>query len=518
MNRLMLKATANHRGFFQFGGVAPGEYVIEASKDPFAPARSTVRVLEAKETLVADPPLVLRPPQVIEAYVDPPVPPGGEQWTIRVVQLDRKSHAMGVLDPTPVSVAGYWSSEHLAPGRYWLTLASEGTKRWFAQELELDPDTSPVFIDLPLVRVRGTVLWGDDPLPASVWFGGKSGSVSVHLDSDADGRFEGFLPRPGRWNIAVDGGERKVRRSFQREIAKRPGKDYAEIELRVPNTRLECLVVYENGEPAPGAMIEATSQVEVASIRERSDEEGRFMFEGLPPGLVTVKAEVEGPELFLYSDAVPVALEDGEETELVKLVLRPEIRIRGRVVADADGHGVPGVRIKVEPCPMQGDIIRVQTTGAEGTFEVHLPFDTQEFYLSVAAPGYAFEFLRLPADPDRSLIISVGLASGTLVVNLPDTFDRESWDSATALLYHEGAREHLWYLMGWWGRAEGTTPGGANRFVIPSLKPGSYHVCLADRLAPPTSVPEPGPGHVCVSGNLSASGELELSLPAIPGT
>ncbi len=517
MNRLTLSATANHRGFFQIGGVAPGEYVIEARMDPFAPARATVQVFDAAETLVADPPLVLHPPQVIEAFVAPPVPPEGEQWTIRVAQLDRNSHAMRVLDPTPVSFAGYWSSEPLAPGRYWLTLDSDGTDGWFAQELELDPDTTPVFIELPVVRIRGTVLWGEDPIPASVWFGGKKGAVSVKLDADADGRFEGFLPRPGRWNIDVDGAEGPVRRSFQREIIKRPGKGYAELELRVPNTRLECLVVHESGAPAPGAIVEASSQEEVASVRERSDDEGFFAIEGLPPGLVTVKAEAAGPDQSFYSDDVPVKLEDGEEPELVKLVLRPELRIRGRVVADADGHGVPGARIKAEPCPMLGDIILVQTTDAEGYFEVHLPFDTREFYLSVAAPGYAFEFLRLPADPDRSLIIPVGWASGTLVVDLPATFDRDSWDSAAVLLYREGAREHLWYLLGWWGRSEGTSREGANRFILPSMKPGRYHVCLADRHAPPTFVPEAGSGHVCVAGNLPESGELEISLPPIPG-
>ncbi len=516
MKRLTLQARTNHRGFFQIADVEAGEYVIEANKVPFAPARATVKVLEAQETLIADPPLVLRAPQVIEAYVDPPVPPVGEHWTIRLVELDRSSQAMTVLEPTPVSLAGFWSSEPLAPGRYWLTLDSEGTERWFGQELELANDTAPVFIDLPVVRICGTVRWGDDPLPASVWFGGKSGAVSVKLETDSDGRFEGFIPRVGRWKIDIVGVKRPVRRTLQQEISKPPGNACAELDLRVSNTRLECLVVHESGVPAPGAIVEVSSQEEVATVRESSDDVGRFAVHGLPAGLVTVKAEDADQDYFYYSDEIPVTLEAGEQPELVKLVLHPELRIRGRVIAGGDGRGVPGARIKAEPCQMRGGIIVMQTSDADGYFEVHLPSETREFYLSVAAPGYAYEFLRLPADQDRALVIPVGWASGTLIVDLPASFDRDSLDSPAVVLYHSGAREHLFYLVGWWGQSEGRTEDGENRFIIPSMKPGRYHLCLADRIILQTSVAEPGAGAVCVSGNLPEAGELELSFTGMP--
>ncbi len=518
MKRLTLQARTNHRGFFQIAGVEAGEYVIEANKVPFAPARATVQVLEGGETLIADPPLVLRAPQVIEAYVDPPVPPVGEHWTIRLVQLDRSSQAMAVIEPTPVSLAGFWSSEPLAPGRYWLTLYRKDAERWFGQELELDNDTAPVFIDLPVVRVCGTVLLGDDPLPATVWFGGKTGAVSVKLVTDSDGRFEGFLPRAGRWNIDIAAAKRPVRRSFQREIIKPPGIACAELDLPVPNTRFECLVVHESGVAAPGAIVDITSQEEVATDRESSDDEGRFDVYGLPPGLVTVKASKGYQDSFYYSDEIAVMLEEGEEPELVTLVLRPELRIRGRVIAGVDGRGVPGARIKAEPCQMRVGIIRMHTSDAAGYFEVHLPAETREFYLSVAAPGYAFEFLRLPADPDRDLVIPVGWASGTLIGDLPASFDRDSWDSPLVLLYHSGAREHLSYLVGWWATFEGKTEDGKNHFIIPSMKPGQYNVCLADRFVLPTLVTVPGPCAVCVTGNLPEAGELELSFTSMPGS
>ncbi|MCP4548596.1 MAG: carboxypeptidase regulatory-like domain-containing protein [bacterium] len=509
LKRLRMSAKTNHRGFFHIPGVNPGEYVVEASKEPFSPARATVRVLQDQETLISNPPLILREPQRFEMYVEPAVHPSGEPWLIKMVQLDRGSKVMAVFDETAVEPSGFWSRMGLPPGRYSLVVRTADGAQWFGQELKIESNPPPLFIDLPIIEINGVIFWGDGALRAEVRFRKMSASVTFH--SDAEGRFGGLLPQPGMWEVAVVGVDTEVRRSFQQiKVVKKSGKPYAEVEIRVPDTRIEGVVVDSDGMPVQGAIVTVQSVEKIVrDVRTQTNAEGEFRVYGLPPGVVTVVAEDSVAGHLLYSDEATVVLENSAKTRHVRLVLQPEKKIRGRVIAGS--QGVSGARIVATPCCMHSLLVPTETSDAMGYFEIHLPSSTQEFFLEIAAPGFGYQFQRLRADVEQPLIIPVTGASGTLVVDLPDSTNPELWDSPKAYLLHKGGIQALSLLLAW-ARFHGQVQQDDNSFVVPNMEPGDYSACLIHPSKLFTLLGGPRPGTECVSGYLPASGELLLSL------
>lgn len=51
------------------------------------------------------------------------------------------------------------------------------------------------------MEILGRVTLGDDPLAATLWFGGRSGVRRIRFDSDEKGRFDGWLPEEGTWPV-----------------------------------------------------------------------------------------------------------------------------------------------------------------------------------------------------------------------------------------------------------------------------------------------------------------------------
>ncbi len=511
IGRTSLSTTTNRRGFFELYDVPAGQYVIEATQKPFAPARATVEVLADQVTEIRDPPLILRAPRTFEAVVDPPVAPSGELWQIDLVEIDRSSTTIAVFDFGMVPQDGVWRAEGVPPARYRLTLGLPGEASWFSRELEIPPDQEPLFVTLPVVEVRGTVYFGEDPLAATLWFGRKNHPVSVPLSSDADGRFQGFLPRDGMWDLDVIGEEPSFQRSLQNvEVTRRHGRSYAEIELRLPNTILTGVVVDERAFLVTDAIVTAQSLDEIVpATRLKTDEAGSFEIYGLPSGLTSIVAEASRHGQDLYSDEVQVDL-TGDRPADVRLILQPALRIVGRVVAN--GRGVPGARIKAEPSQVFGLPIFTDSTTTDGAFELRLPATTQDYFLSVAAPGFGFRFFRVPVATEQPVIVPVTKASGSLVIELPDSVDRRLWNAPGVFLYHQGALESLGYLL-FWAAFNGQQNGDAQqRLLIPGMEPGEYRACLihsSRRLA----VLEGGSDETCVTGYLPHAGQLELSFP-----
>lgn len=507
---MRLAAVTNSRGFFQIEGVPPGEYVLEAYKEPFAPTRVSVRVLRDQVTEVSDPPLVLREPQAVEIFVDPPLTPNGDRWRALWMQIDKGSSAIASQLEFEIPESGAWKLEDVPPARYLLTLGPAGSEqRWYQEEIEVGEAQPALFVTLPVTAVRGSVSFGDDPIAAELFFGRENGPVAVALAADAEGRFEGYLPREGMWELDVVSEEPAVRRSFQNvEVVQRAGKSWAELELRLPKTALRGVVVDEASILAADAIVTVQSLDEVvAAVRMKSDDTGEFEVLGLPPGRTSVIAEDTRGREQLYSQEVEVELDDDGTPSKVRLVLRPELRIRGRVV-DGD-RGVPGARIKAEPVQLHGLPLFPEISDAQGFFEVHVPSQTRELVLSVGAPGFAFRFLRLPASVEEPVVVPVSQTSGTLRIRLPEELDRTLWSSPDLYLHHGGATESLGYLLSW-ASFNDQLPPDDGLIVLPRMEPGDYVACLlpfGERFANAQSAPE---DRRCTGGYLPAAGELEI--------
>jgi len=492
----------NERGFFQFDGVLPGQYSLKVTKSGFAPAQvGPVDVRADLEARMLDR-IVLGRPIALDLVVEPPVDPYGQPWKIQLAAASPRTESFkGV-----ASAEGKWRQDGLIPGPYHLKVLSDESTQWVLEEVEVDAHRDPLEIRIPLVEVQGKVTRGKDPLAATLWFGGVSAARKVRVDSNEAGRFHGFLPQEGPWPVQLAVEEGDVRVSLDPvEIRRLPGKRAAEVEIAVPDTTLVGEVVDEAGHPVSAAQIWANN---IGKLRRgednrfQSDTEGKFRIRGLAPGQTAVRVE-EGDRT---SDWAQVALENGHESPWLRLVLRSNTDLHGRIVS-ASG-AVAGVQIL--GIPELGEV-GVSTgvsavTDPSGEFVLSLPRDTRALNFLVFAPGFALKMAKAPLVPKTPLEISVETLGGGLVVELP----APGASSPTPLLVHGGTFFPV-QLVAPWARLQGAAPGKAGRLVLPNVEVGSWALCIGGASAlrqgktpPPTQ---------CTSGFLLPNGELALKAP-----
>jgi len=76
--------------------------------------------------------------------------------------------------------------------------------------------------------------------------------------------------------------------------------------------------------------------------------DGKFAFEGVPPGNCTIQAELYRSNLPYYAPKPTRVEVKPAETAMIEVQLLPAIAVRGRVVDAANGHGIQGVEVSVE--------------------------------------------------------------------------------------------------------------------------------------------------------------------------
>lgn len=508
---LIQTVAINDRGFFEFDAVPPGEYVVETEAKPFALARATVRVTQGAVAEVVNPPLTLTEPLTLRAYLDPPLDPWGEPWRVELARLDRASSVFEKSPATRAALDGSWLGRDLHPGKVWVNvLASRGSKFW-SREIELDAATPPLAIEIPYVKVRGTVRLGKEPLAASLFFGGKHGEIRVEARSNEEGEFSLVLPRRGDWGLAISAAEPIVERVLRAvAVSPKPGTEEALLSLRLPATVVRGVVVDEAGAPVAGANVGLYPFAPALEpqVSVQTDNRGRFEARGLPPGSLHVEAEVD-PDL--RADIETIELAEGRELPALRLVLRKSLVVHGLVGSQV--AAVAGATIKALPVGLSFLAVPAATSDSEGRFTLRLPRQARELQLAVGAPGFALRLLRAPVPEQGPLSVGLEQASGTLIVESDEAIDSQAPGKAFYVV-HGGAVEGLGYLS-FWAFRNGVDNSGPNqrRMVVPFMEPGEYTLCRADPAA--WGALEQGilPPKGCTRGTLSENGELTLAVP-----
>jgi hypothetical protein len=492
------ETVANERGFFQFERVLPGTYSVTASQ-PGAASGSvdSIQVFPDLEAEIREP-LVLAPPVSAKVILNPPTDPYGLRWMVELRKKDAREPAKDLASPE-----GIWERRGLSPGLYYLIVTSGPGSRWVDQEMEITAGSSPLHIDIPVLRIRGRVTLGDEPLEATLWFGGQSGPRRVQFQSDEKGRFEGALPGEGTWSVDLSSAKERLRLALEPVEVKRPdGSAYARVDLRVPDTRLHGEVVDEDGHPLPAASIMVFHKTRMNS-QFFADEKGEFEIRGFPAG----RSRLEAHAGERTSGWVEVLVSETEETPRLRLVARAKAEIQGRIVSAL--RPVGGARLWALPELETGSMGTVEEaiSRADGSFALSFPAEVRAISLLVHAPGFALRMLRTPVDPKTFLEVPVETPGGSLVVQpgrAPD--DREN-PARAAVLLHGGTWVRLEMLARRATDRPLRRPDGA--LEIPNLEPGDYLLCIGrsgqklEELA----------GSSCAQGYLAPAQELVLTLP-----
>ncbi|MEM7048663.1 MAG: carboxypeptidase-like regulatory domain-containing protein [Acidobacteriota bacterium] len=503
-------------GFFQLAGLASGAYVLEVAHPGFVEAREfPLEVWDSAEVRLKAPITLYRPLE-IEVLVEPPEDWRGKPWQVSVSRMsDLSGSADGDSAFRGALAQGRTVLENQAPGTFLVKVQDSLGNQMFGRPDVMVTAADPrIAVTLDLVIVRGELLYGEEPVEGTIWFGGRSGISRAHTPTDRDGAFIGVLPEDGWWDIEVDVPELELEGLRDRVEVRADSKGEADLDIVLPETEVFGRVVDEQGRPVAEAQVFLRGSDARAS--GRSEEDGEFRLRAFREGAVSVAARKGAGDDERSSDSVMASVVEGTPWGPAELVLHSKQAIRGRVVSEK-GSPVPGASVDLEVVQpflaASGDSAR---TDLSGYFDARLRADAQQLHAIVSAPGHGLQARSVPFSED--LTFEVSAEWGRLFIRFEGEVDSSSSrERGQVVILQDGiplSQQRLWQ----WSRGHGVTwQLGSKSLEIPRMAPGLYTACVmteADYLAAATTrrdwrQEQP----TCVSDTLPAGGEVELVVP-----
>lgn len=476
--------SVDDRGFFHLEVIPGGKWDVVAEQEGFAPARQTVSILEGAEAALTKPIVISRPVR-LEVMLDPPQDPDGSPWRVQLMELNG-DRVVDMTADTPASVGGTWVRENLgASGKYIVRVLTGTRQRWWADDVPFSPEGTPFMkrVVLEVEPVSGRIALGGKPLRSRIVFGKENRNVSIGLESDEEGSFSGFLPRLGKWPIAVIAESPTIRRELDVDVRKGVG-GRGVVEIALTDKALQGEIVLEDESPAPKAILTVVSADKKEHVQNRV-EGGTFRLDGFEPGDYILSAEGPG----LVSDSVRSTLPSEGDASPVRIVLRKNSVLHLRV-ASADGAGVVGAAVWLIQELSSGKSSRTNTTDANGRVWFYVSPTTERQCVAVVAPPYAFRLLSLPVTAEEQTIEEMQ-GGGTLTLKYPAPSEK-----GYPLLQHGGCAVHPSLLA-----MIARKPGG----TVENIEPGQYQLCIRDPGNPLAA------DAACAQGWLAPFGTLNLA-------
>ncbi len=500
LDALTLHTRASERGFFQLKGIPAGGYILSVDKPGFATAKLPDISIGAGEETYLGNPIVLFPPAKLELFFDPPVDPAGMAWSVALGQLEPRSTVLTTREESTASLEGFCQLQDLDAGTFLLEVNDAQGSTWVERWIDIEPEMTPLFVEIPVVPIEGRVSLGDEPLRATLAFGSTQGAVQIKLTTEEDGSFKGYLPREGRWPVDVVFEEKTLLHQAidPVEVRRRPGKRTTNVDIVLPDTLLTGTVVAED-DPVPEANVAIMRDGE-EKRREavlKADDHGEFELRGLSKGTLLIKA---------YKDKrstswIKVDLQEDLDPE-IRLELRERIELSGLVLSSSGE--VPGAEIAALPRMAGGSVTSLARalSGFDGSFTLELPASSMVADLIVSAPGFAHQMVRVPVarESPSPAMIHVDGGGGTLVM-ADEVVGSSNFGRSESVLQHNGTTLHLGTLITFLvPKMKVSTRAGS--LALLDMAPGEYRLCVAS-------------GAKCDVGFLPPQGELALRLGSV---
>jgi len=498
-------------GAFHFQGLAPGEYLVEASLPGFPTARAFPIAVWEQSTTQVHQPLVLQPPVDLELVVDPPRDWKDRHWRVRIHPISsfsggKDQEAVFVGSPGP---AGFIRVEDQAPGTYLIHVTDlEGQGFFYDPAWEVTAGEPPRSVAINFVTLEGVVTLGDDPVVGEVIFGGPSAAVRSQAHSDEEGDFFTVLPREGRWFVDIQATSPRLATKTMVEVkADRSGEAFLRIEL--PDTDLFGQVVDETGQPVAGAEVAFSAGGQTQ--QQATNRAGDFSFRGFPEGSVVISAKDRNGHSIRKSSATMLSIWEGAPVGPVRVEIRETVEITGRVLG-ATGP-IPGTVVQASTHePRLAGFRDSSRTDLNGHFGVQAHRQATHLQVVFSPPGHALATRVFPVDGPIDWVASRN--GGSVVIH---GWQPQEDDIHLALFLFQDGLPISHGTLFQWARSHGEIwrPTG-DHITIPQMAAGRYRVCLGLRGQMTRATFETGDwtdalDH-CVEGQLLAGGELRLDL------
>ncbi|MBV9492819.1 MAG: carboxypeptidase regulatory-like domain-containing protein [Acidobacteria bacterium] len=508
LRRPVAETPVGEDGFFQLVGIAAGSYEVVVEQPGFAPARLyPIEVYEGSETTIR-PLLDLRSPIDIRLSVRPARDWLGKPWRVAVTPIAAYTNALAD-EPTfagSVSENGEVAVPGQTPGDFNVIVTDAAGNPFADTKITAIADSDPPHeIALRLVHVTGEVKRGAEIIPnASLWFGGRFGSIRGAAKSDEDGLFDVYLPRDGDWSVEVETAKPRVSARLPITIAAD-----AHVTIALPDNAIEGIVVDGDGKPIPSAAVSLQHEQAASSTVTRTSSDGRFVFRSVPEGQVHLTASVMMNDRPRPTDDAYLTVHDGTSYGPFTLRLQTVRQLSGKVISPRGI--VVGAQVTIMSMPGEQPYGVFATTDTDGSFSVDVPAAWQTAVAVISPPGHSLRALQIPID-GRPLLLNVQTAGGDLVVRLPGENDLAAAMQNLPVFFADGVILPRHDLMRW-ATGHGIQFEVPGRYNVPNLAPGSYRVCVGK----PTIV---APGQEqrwlaqsrCKEATLAPGAQLEIDL------
>jgi hypothetical protein len=474
-------AHSNAKGFFQFKGVAPGDYSIRGEAKGLTTQSESVK-MRAGAAAELNTPLLLDAPKRLTVAVMPRLDPSGNRWRMRLISNNARLRHGDILAESAVTEEGQWTHPKLIAGNYSVEVLTANGEQWSSQDVTIGRDDVTVAVTALAAKITGLITLGDRPLKASLSFPDEWG---VKVQSDSDGQFTGQIPPDDRNErmILVEAETPHVKRTIRTKVEKNEAGDL-HLVINLPTTTLMGRVMNEDRSPEPHAFLTVTQNDSAVFEQMFVEPDGSFQIGGFEPGDYWIKADA-GERT---SKSVEVKLRRDSSSEVELMLRRVEV-LHGRMTMGQ----TPAIAadIYVFPRDTWADTwvtgLPHATTNESGYFEMELPPGTKIFDGLAVHPAFDIIIGRATMQQDQQLRVATQQIGGTLILESK---------SDDVLLIHGGGEMYASWVA---NKAGGTVAPG--QMIIPRLQPGQYSACLKDK------------GR-CVSGYLPPHGTLTLSLAA----
>lgn len=495
LRRTAVEREVRKDGFVQLTGLAPGSYVLEVSQPGYPPVKaSPVVVKPGAETFLRDP-LILKRPLEISFEISPPVDWLGKPWRAQVVRDDPTLRPSPVIFDGAASPEGRFTVSGQSPGRFRVAVQDSLGNRLYSDSLSVETASAVQKIEIKLIDLEGRLRLGDEPLVATLWFNGRSGSI--RMESDAEGSFHGVLPKDGVWRIKIESQEPALR-TWTRAKVETGRSGRATLTLDLPDARVFGRVMDEKGQPVPEAQVVVMAEG-IDPVMAVTGAEGTFDVRALPEGTAWLGAESKDR----VSGRTLVTLLEDRAVGPIELSVRPLKELTGTVTSSQGP--VPGAQVTILSYPSgAGD---AATTDDAGGFRIKVPESATRLVAIVSAPGFALR--AFPASAEGvPLALAVSEAGGDLEVSLPWN-PEEFLEKGRVLVFFQNGLPLPANIPFQWAYDQGQPREIKGRtFRIPNVAPGDYRVCLVIQGNPMDVVP--AEADACDAGTLAPGATLTL--------
>lgn len=504
----LLTATARpDNGFFEFNGVAEGDYLIAAMQGRLRSPEVPVRVSGTGESEMTSA-LVLEPPRRLRVTIDPATDPEGKTWKVSLSTY-RTEHALDSPRQAFATIDGVSAWDELLPTRYRLSIGSHLRGTVLSKEIDLQDGAADIPLSIPSTSVKGTVRLGAKPISGVLTIGGRNVPVSVPLDVAEDGSFSGAVPfdPKSEWRVAFDSISPPIQSTLSvrpREIAEGEGGGWR-LDVELEGWGIDGSIVDADGNPVTKAIIDIASvdgQQPIMQVHPAAD--GSFSIGGLASGTYRVAAKSFRHE---SSDTVAVQVGKDDAAAQVKLIVTPDDEIKGRVVAMMGPIG--GAQVGAFATDKSWILSVPSTSAPDGSFLVAIPPGTQEVDFVVAPPGFPLKMLHMTVRHEP-LTVTLEANAGSLELDVPEL--RDTIDEPQGVLVHRGAVKGVIAFLGF--REMAVRPGsvaGTSHLSVPMMEPGDYALCAVP-LRNVNALRAALPPQDCVFGTLAPFGSLHLAM------